>query len=253
MRSIASIVVTGILLGIGLIALHQPLAHVAYDAGLPRIAGMLNTEDAELFSDLGELYFSHDHYNIALAKRFYEQSVSIDPVRQHNHYQLGRIYFLEGNYARALSEIDVEERFNPSFGKTHYMKGLILGYMGNYRESAAAFGKFIESDPINWAGYNDLSWVYFSAGDFVSAKQTAEIGLGYAAGNPWLLNSLGVAELGLNDKARAHTAFQQALASLETMGPSDWGRAYPGNDPRIYDEGFRSMKESLETNLAKTR
>jgi tetratricopeptide (TPR) repeat protein len=213
---------------------------------------MLNTEDAALFSDLGELYFSHDHYDIALAKRFYERSVSINPTKLHNHYQLGRIYFLEGNFPRALSEIEAEQQLNPSFGKTHYMKGLILGYMGNYESSAAAFGKFIESDPINWAGYNDLSWVYFSSGDFASAKLTAEIGLGYAARNPWLLNSLGVAELGLEDKTRARAAFSQALESLAALGPSDWGRAYPGNDPRIYDEGFDSMKESIVTNLAKT-
>ena len=108
----------------------------------------------------------------------------------------------------------------------------------------------MQYDSIGWAGYNDLSWIYFQHGNFPAAEEIAVFGLGYAPENAWLHNSVGVAQLAQGKKAQARVHFKRALERLDQMTPDDWGIAYPGNDPTIYTEGLESMRQSIVHNLA---
>lgn len=135
------------------------------------------------------------------------------------------------------------------------MRGLIAGYQHDYERAADAFYTFIQYDSIGWAGYNDLSWIYFQEGNFEAAREIAEIGLGYSPRNPWLLNSVGVALLAQEKFAESEPYFARAFTRLLEMNAEDWGIAYPGNDPAIYQDGLDSMRESVQHNLemAQTR
>ncbi len=36
------------------------------------------------------------------------------------------------------------------------------------------------------------------------------------------------------------------------MTSKEWGIAYPGNDPRVYEQGLYEMKQSFKNNLTRT-
>ncbi len=49
--------------------------------------------------------------------------------------------------------------------------------------------------------------------------------------------------------AEAKKPLQQAMLGFEAIGPEGWGKAYPGNDPRIYAEGQQASIDSARQNL----
>ncbi len=215
-------------------------------------AALLNDHDPELFLDMGSYFFRADHYDIGKAERYFSNAAALDENVPYAHYQLARINFLRGDFQQALREINKEMTVQPELKQSYYVRGLIEGYAGDFTASAADFEKFISFYPFDWAGYNDLAWVYFRAGDYEKSKGAALRGLAAAprnAENPWLLNSAGIALLNLNKKEEAKIYFEKALAKLEDMAPKDWGIAYPGNDPAIYAEGLAKTKESVAYNL----
>jgi tetratricopeptide (TPR) repeat protein len=236
--------------GIGIVVFRQPLAVLAWGAlHCGFIVTILDSRNAVLYETMGTYYFTSDHYDIDKAKGYFEKALAVDTRVPLAHYQLARIYFIRGDSYLAEVEIHKELELYPDFKRSYYVRGLIYGYSGRLSEAAADFKTFLEWKPHSWAAHNDLAWVYFRAGKYAEARDTARAGLNIAPNNPWLLNSLGVALLNTGDKQGAKTAFTQALASVSAMSPEDWGKAYPGNDPAIYREGFSKMKESIQSNL----
>ncbi len=231
---------------------RNALAHVLVQQRLPQLAVLMHPTDAGIYFSIGNHYFSDEAYNTQKAVRNYRLALQFDPSLQGPHYQLARIYFIQGNFTDALYEINRELAQHPEYMRAHYTRGLIYGYIGDLERAASDFEAFVTWKPDSWAGHNDLAWVQFQQGRYADAAETAQRGLAITPDNPWLLNSLGVAQLNLGLKEDARVAFTKAQRIAETMAPKDWGVAYPGNDPAIYAEGLDKMKSSLTENLLLT-
>jgi len=67
--------------------------------------------------------------------------------------------------------------------------------------------------------------------------------------NPWLWNSLGVAELNLKKYPSAADSFKKAKELAEKLTINDWARAYPGNNPASAEEGLSAFIAAIEENL----
>ncbi len=236
----------------GAVALfHQPLANFIWQRfHNTKLATILDPNNADLAFTIGEYYFNHGDYDIAQAKQYYERAIVLRPDFLEAHYQLGRIHFINGKFQSALDEIHIALGLNPEFKQAYYMYGLINGYAGDPDQAIYGFSEFIKRDDFNWAGYNDLAWIYFQKGDYVKTKEVAAKGLEKAYGNPWLNNIYGVALLNLGEKEAARTALSTALESISLMTPNDWGRSYPGNNPSIYSQGLAETRKTIEHNLA---
>jgi tetratricopeptide (TPR) repeat protein len=198
---------------------------------------------------LGNYTFGGGAYNISTARISFSVSSILNPNLHGAHYQLARIHFIKGDFSRALDEINKELLAYPDFKRSYYVRGLIYGYMGKYIEAAADFNEFLLWKPNSWAGYNDLAWVYFSSGKYEASRAASLAGLKVDSDNPWLLNSLGVSLLNLGDKKGARESFTKSSQALSSMSSDDWGKAYPGNDPKIYDQGFDQMRLSIKENM----
>ena len=203
----------------------------------------------KLLFSAGNYYFGGGAYDIQQAERYFHAALILNPMLEGPHYQLARIHFIRSDFSRAEVEINKELELHPDFRRSYYVRGLVYGYSGRLEESEADFKTFLEWKPESWAGHNDLAWIYFQEGKYEEARDAARAGLKIAPDNPWLLNSLGVALLNTDDKRGAKKAFTKALSLLDSMAEADWGAAYPGNNPNIYDEGFLKMKESIQENL----
>lgn len=218
--------------------------------GLERVATFVNQSDPKLSFAIGESYFGHGKtYDIKKAEAAYIRAIKLRPDFLEAHYQLGRIDFINGRFLSALDEMNTVLRLDPEFKRAYYMYGLISGYKGDFDQAIWGFGEFIKRDDFNWAGYNDLAWIYFKKGDYQKMKEVAEKGLEQAYHNPWLSNIYGTALMNLGEKEQARENFQIALEETEKMTPEGWGRAYPGNNPKIYAAGLEETKNVIRYNL----
>jgi tetratricopeptide (TPR) repeat protein len=204
---------------------------------------------------LGNLFFGNVQvlYNLPLAKFFYKQSIHYDedcglPI-PFAHYQLARASFIEGNLEKSLSELTLELTYYPLHYHAHYMQGLVFGYMERYKEAIDAFGKYIEANPKTWAGRNDRAWLQFRIGDIDGALATIEPAYASFPDNPWVLNTYGTLLMNKGNLRKAKEVLQKGLAVTEKMPEASWGRAYPGNDPRVYPVGLSAMKNAFKNNL----
>lgn len=188
-------------------------------------------------------------YDLDKAQNRFEWALRVFPQAQGPHYQLARIYFLKADFSRALNEINTEIQNFPDFKRSYYVRGLINGYAKNFPEAIADFEEFLKWDSQSWAAHNDLAWIYFQTGDYENAEKISREGLKWNPDNPWLLNSLGTALLNLGDKKQAKIVLEQALREAQKLTPSDWQRAYPGNEPGIAEEVLKKMVENIEFNL----
>ncbi len=167
------------------------------------------------------------------------------------HYQLSRTYFIRGDLFSALDEARAELTAYPDHTGTYYILGLTYGYMNRNHEAIDAFSQYIETHPGTWAGRNDKAWLQFRIGDIDGALATMEPIAENFPYTPWVQNTLCALLLNREDRlAEAEKACSRAKESIDKMTASDWGRAYPGNHPKIYENGLQSMHKSVEQNLA---
>jgi tetratricopeptide (TPR) repeat protein len=205
-----------------------------------------------LYQSLGNIFFGRIEalYNIKLAKVFFNLS-AYPPVGKpapYAHYQLSRTYFLEGKLQEAVSEAEKELSLYPDHVRTYYILGLTYGYKNDEKKAIDMFSKFIESNPTSWAARNDKAWLQFRTGDIDGALET--IGpVTYAIDNPWIQNTYGTLLMNKKRCDEARAAFSYAKRYADKLTENSWGKAYPGNDPRIYGTGLSAMKLSIESNL----
>ena len=219
---------------------------------IPLISTFISPQNTNLNFEIGNYYFGGGAYDLKKAEKYYRKILEVNPLFPLAHYQIARIEFVAGNLYYALDEINKEIEINPDFKRSYYVRGLINGYNGDLKNAASDFKEFLKWKKESWAGWNDLSWVYFTEGDYKNAKYAAIQGLVYFPQNPWLLNSYGVALINLGEKDKAREVLIKAKEILSNMTENDWGVAYPGNNPDVYKNGFESMKNSVEKNLKLT-
>lgn len=205
---------------------------------------------AGIYWRVGNFYFGGGAYDLTKARYFYDKVIKNYPELPGGYYQRARVNFIEGNFDNALSDINQELTNHPDFKRSYYVRGLIYGYTKKLKEAEKDFLAFLDWKPNSWAGHNDLSWIYFQMGDFKKAEEQAREGLKDSPTNPWLFNSLGVALLNQARFKEAKYYLTLSLHQFENADYNSWGKAYPGNDPAIYEEGLGSTIETVRKNLS---
>lgn len=210
---------------------------------------------ADFYYNRGLYYFGGGAYNLPKAQESFQQALAhTDGRYPMAYYQLGRIYFVIGDFSAALAETEAELAQYPDHYRTHYVRGLIYGYRKQFIQAEAEFKAFIQKEPYpTWAGYNDLAWVYFSQGKYADAAETARKGLDAKPQAPysaWLENSLGVSEMNLGNWWNAEYYLSLSLKHFQQMTEEQWGIAYPGNDPEQYDGGLAQTRAAIQQNLS---
>lgn len=204
---------------------------------------------------LGSVFFGEvpKLYNINLAQYFYLYSAYplIGKAPEFSHYQLSRTYFIKGDLRTALKEAKKELELYPDNLRTYYILGLTLGYMHQEEKAIEAFSKFIEAYPNSWAARNDKAWLQFRVGDIEGALVTIEPVSNIV--NPWIQNTYGTLLMNNGNYTEANNAFVLASEIVYQMTEESWGKAYPGNDPKIYEVGLQGMKNSINDNLQLVR
>lgn len=206
-------------------------------------------------SFLGETFFGGvpTLYNPTFARFFYNQSLLFDgkggKPEPYIYYQLARIDFIEGHLDDSIAKLHKELEIFPENNHTYYILGLTLGYMNKEQEAIDAFTKYVDTHPNTWAGRNDKAWLQFRLGDVDAALTTILPAYTMYPDNPWVLNTYGVLQMNKKNYKEAQKALSKGSLIAEKLTEEAWGKAYPGNDPRIYATGLSAMRTSFTTNL----
>ena len=204
----------------------------------------------------GQEHFSSraEDYDIERAERFFVSAMTRDSDLPLVRHELARVYFLKGDFAKALGFINAQVALHgDEFPNTYYVRGLILGYMGNYDAAASDYRHFLRSEPQNWAAINDYAWVLLKADKPEDALHATVGGLGEFPDNPWLLNTNAIALFELGFREAAHTQAYRALLMSVSVTPEQWLIAYPGNDPAIAVQGITAFQSAIIANIHSTR
>lgn len=200
---------------------------------------------------IGNYFFGGGAYDLNIAQKMYEKVLTKDSVFPGANYQLGRVYFIKGDFSASWYYIDKEIKYYPDFAKSYYMRGLIFGYANHLDAAEKDFLEFLSRKPNSWAGYNDLAWVYFKKGDYSRMEFASRKGLEFSGMNPWLLNALGLAIFNQDREDEAKNYFAASIMRFEAIGKSGWGKAYPGNSPNDYQSGYDTTLNVVRDNLLK--
>ncbi len=219
------------------------------------VASLRLFSNAALAYEYGNQHFSSKNpavYDIDRAEYFFNEAYRLDPTLPYVRHQLARVAFLRGDFETALSLINSEialKDTGPDSQSSYYIRALINAYRGDYAASGEDYKKFLETHPTNWAAINDYAWVLLQDGRARKAVDVSLKGLRYHPKNPWLLNTNAIAlhEIGLTDAAQEQV--KKATQAMLITTEQDWLTAYPGNDPRIAEEGLLSFKDSVRKNM----
>lgn len=231
------------------------IAKTAWGKGYQNLALVFNRSDAELAMKLGNYYFNGGEFDLEKAERSYRKAIDLDNKIFWGHYQLARIYFVKGEYEKAIVEINKELEANPENLRSLYVRGLIYGTKGKLAEAESDFKGFVAWAPYEWAGYNDLAWILAKERKYEEAEKVLTEALRKVLNgekNPWIWNSLGVAQLNLKEYYEAKKSFQKAKELANLMTLKEWQSAYPGNDPAETEKGLLDFKEAIEENLRRS-
>ncbi len=202
--------------------------------------------------NLGDVFFGRFGalYNVRLAQFFFTQASNplIGKPSPYAYHQLSRTYFIQGKLNDSLTFAYKELSVYPDHQATYYIIGLAFGYMNREIEAIDAFSKYIDYNPQTWAARNDKAWLQFRIGDIDGALATISP-VSNIEDNPWIQNTYGTLLMNAGKCTESKDAFTKALLSVNTMSEESWGKAYPGNDPRIYSTGLSAMKNSIAENV----
>ena len=153
--------------------------------------------EGKSYFEIGQYYFNHDDdpkgpYDIQKARYFYELEIATQPQEnKYVYYQLGRIDFIEGNFAAAIDNFNKQIHFfGDSVPNVYYMIGLTYGYRARIEGNAEdwvraeeAFKHFITFAPQAPWSRVDLAWVYFAQGKYELMLPVLAEGLQYEPDN----------------------------------------------------------------------
>ncbi len=189
-------------------------------------------------------------YDIKVAEYFFEKANLLDPSYPYLQHQRARIAFLNGDFKTAMLRIDKEiEMYGMEHPNSYYVRGLIEGFAGDYKNAALDYARYLSSDSTNWAAINDYAWVLLKGGRAREAVVATARGLSFFPDNPWLLNSNAIAlyEIGLIEPALEQA--RKAETAAHDVSEYDWLMAYPGNDPRSAGSGVDTLHKSTHDNI----
>jgi tetratricopeptide (TPR) repeat protein len=131
-----------------------------YEEGLQKTAS--KEAQANIYADLGEVYFSAGAYD--LAEKNIRSALSLNPQTPNLHYNLALVYEATGNRNQALIEYQKETQLYPNNYQAFNNLGLLFQEQNRFEEAAVCFQKVIQLDPKNPRGYSLLAQTYTALG-----------------------------------------------------------------------------------------
>lgn len=138
------------------------------------------------------------------------------------HYEMGVLYYREGDFIRALQELVKASEINPS--DKHIWNALGLAYRERklYKESEEAFKKAISIDEKFSDAYNNLGVLYMQENRYNEAIKCFQQAVGniFYTTPEFAYNNMGLAYQSLKNYVEAEKSFKEAVLTNPSFVPA---------------------------------
>ncbi len=117
--------------------------------------------------NLGKIYFDQGQKNLALS--YFEDAVNINPKDTASMISAGLVYFEKNNFDKAKQYYDKALKIAPHYGKAYFHRGTLLGTHKHYKQSVADLEKAVKYEKDNSEAYVNLGLAYYYLKDMKKA------------------------------------------------------------------------------------
>lgn len=168
----------------------------------------LNNEAAELLN-LNEP--QNQARNVERAMILLEQALRLDPDYADAHNNLGRAYYLQGDYAAARDKYRQALELQENYPVYHANLASVYDRQGEYDAAVHAYQRAIELDPTYAVARNNLGFLYLQRNALAAAEEQLRKGLAINSSLPALHKNMGRVLLAQDKPAAALDELQQAV------------------------------------------
>lgn len=88
------------------------------------------------------------------------------------HYQMGRLYWEQGDDTAALKELKMASDMNPSLADAHYVMGQVALRKDSFTEAQGLFRKTLALDNKHWPATMGMATAYMKSNEWAKAEET---------------------------------------------------------------------------------
>ncbi len=149
-----------------------------YDKSLKDYDKAISMEPRRYNHYLGKYYLLAERGDKAAADEVLAEAASIEAKTGEDEYQLAKIHYYQGDYDKALSELN--EGFSNGFSEAYYYIGEIYRIKKDYPKAIYYYENFIkEGKLLSPNAYNQIAYCELKGGDYEAALNYLEKGLAY--------------------------------------------------------------------------
>lgn len=213
---------------------NSPLAYRYYLEGVVQYHRYYNDEAIKSFNKALEIdsSFAMVYYYLSLI----EKTTMIDKAilyldrasRENGHFIRSRKEYLNGNYERAIIELEEILKHNTDNKEAYFQIGICYSMILDFEKSIEYCKKALEIDPLYKIVYNRMAYTYDWMGDFENAIQSIDMYISIAPeeANPYdsrgdLYMTNGELELAIESYSKALSIKPDFWASLYKIGKNN--------------------------------
>jgi tetratricopeptide (TPR) repeat protein len=180
-----------------------------------------------------------------------QQAIRLQPDLADPHYTLGVLFWQQGEFDKAVAEMQAAIQQQPNYAEAHYTLGTIFKQQGNLPESAAQLREAIRLQPDFAGAHTTLAGVLKQLGDAQGAAEEAKEGAKIASS----VNNLQAATvstnsgkrlLGAGDLEGAIAQFRSAIHSEPKYAPAHYQLALALQQSGQKDEARKEFEKAAE-------
>ncbi|NPU99874.1 MAG: tetratricopeptide repeat protein [Brevinematales bacterium] len=92
--------------------------------------------------------YHYDHRNMKKAREFLEQLLRLKPGLIDARFIYGKTLFETGNYASAIKQFELLEKYDPANGEVYFYKGRCLENLKQYHDASAAYETYLSFEGL---------------------------------------------------------------------------------------------------------
>jgi len=122
---------------------------------------------ARPYNNLGSVYYNQGNFTQAITEL--NKAIAIDPDYAEAYYNRGLNYYKQGNLTQALSDCNKAIEINPKYAQSYNNRGLVYSQQGNFVQAISDYNKAIEINPKYAQSYNNRGLIYDQHDNFTQA------------------------------------------------------------------------------------
>lgn len=146
------------------------------------------------------------------ADNLWKSTAKVSPNNPKSLNNVAQQYLDEGNFDKAIAELEKAIKLNPNFTHAYHNMGHIYQIKGNYDLAVRYYSKAIELNPKLWQSRSNLGELYVQKGEYDKALEQLTVADSINPNNPEIYHNIGHVYQKKGDFETAFKYYDKVLA-----------------------------------------